>query len=348
MTNIHDNEPNFPIDDDDDKDFFDASDEDNHQATPESPLKTPYDFRAEYQERITTTVPVTESVDKRFSSIRVHAVGIGVLIGVLVAVLLSVLIWDNTASSDKTPVVVASNDEAFKHRPDIMGGMPVPDQDKLVYKRMRSDDVDIKVESLFPQAESPIEPVAPEDKAAAANKVAAVPDATKEAAGKSTKEGQVLGAEPLFVPAAAMDADADLEVLPVLTDAAIDLEAPIEPVASVTESMPATAPVPVVAPSPKKAAPKAASAAAPIKGGAVWYVQLASMPAKNSAHKAWASIMKAHAALLSGLPHDVVPVSIKGKGTFYRLRVGQFSTRESAKALCNKLKVRGQDCTLTK
>lgn len=101
-------------------------------------LETPYDFRAEYKERITTTVPTTEEVDKTFSSIRFHAIGIGILVGVLLAVLVSALFWGNADEDDETPAVITGNDEPYKERPAEPGGMRIPDQDKMVYKRMLS------------------------------------------------------------------------------------------------------------------------------------------------------------------------------------------------------------------
>ena len=79
-----------------------------------------------------------------------------------------------------------------------------------------------------------------------------------------------------------------------------------------------------------------------------WHVQLISLPSKAGAEKIWPKILKEHSTLLSGLPHDVVEAQIKGKGTFYRLRVGSFKDRKDAQNLCDKLKARKQDCTLTK
>ena len=93
---------------------------------------------------------------------------------------------------------------------------------------------------------------------------------------------------------------------------------------------------------------KEASNAKAANAKELWRVQLISLPSKAGAEKAWPKILKAHSSLLSGLPHDVVAVQIKGKGTFYRLRVGAFAQKSNAQNLCNKLKARKQDCTLTK
>ena len=307
------------------KDDFVALKNDAVEETEEEDdsLETPYDFRAEYKERITTTVPPTEEVDKTFSSIRFHAIGIGILVGVLLAVLVSALFWGNADEADETPAVITGNDEPYKERPAEPGGMQIPDQDKMVYKRMRTDDMDTHVERLFPEAEAPIEPVVQKP-------VEPVP--------VPTREGQILGA-PTFVPET--PEQMELEVISTRQKAMkMDAAAPV-PAAKPTavETKPAAQPV---------AKPAAAKAPAVMPAGQTWHVQLISLPSKSGAEKAWPKILKAHSALLSGLPHDVVAAEIKGKGTFYRLRVGSFKTRDEAKSVCDKLKARKQDCTLTK
>lgn len=75
-----------------------------------------------------------------------------------------------------------------------------------------------------------------------------------------------------------------------------------------------------------------------------WRVQLVSSSKKASAEKAWTDISKKHKALLSDMSHDIVSATISGKGTFYRLQVGQFATRDMAVSLCSKLKARKQEC----
>lgn len=289
--------------------------------------ETPYDFRAEYKERITGTLPEPDEVEKNFSSIRFHAIGIGILIGVLIAILASAFFFGAKEDEDKAPVVITGNEEPIKERPAAPGGMEIPDQDKLVYKRMRTDDMDTKVERLFPKAEEPIVPVVEE--------TPVVP----------TREGQILGA-PVFVPE--NQEQMELEVLS-LKEKGMKVEAPVAPVQKAEP--PAVKPAPVVksTPAPQKAATSSAQATPkPRAQNNVWRVQLISLPSKAGAQKAWPKILKDNSALLSGLPHDIVAAEIPGKGTFYRLRVGEFKDRAAAKSLCDKLKARKQDCSLTR
>ena len=61
--------------------------------------EVPYDFRAEYKERIGEALndEDEEKMDKRFFSVRMHAIGIGILIGVLIALLISVFLSQRLA-----------------------------------------------------------------------------------------------------------------------------------------------------------------------------------------------------------------------------------------------------------
>ena len=52
--------------------------------------------------------------------------------------------------------------------------------------------------------------------------------------------------------------------------------------------------------------------------------------------------------MISNMSYLIKKVDIPGKGSFYRLQVGQFPNREMAEALCAKLKAQKQDCIPTK
>ena len=75
-----------------------------------------------------------------------------------------------------------------------------------------------------------------------------------------------------------------------------------------------------------------------------WKVQLFSSTDKAKVEKQWQTISKKHKALVSDMPMQIMPAKIAGKGTFYRLQVGAFETRQMANNLCSKLKKQKQDC----
>ena len=76
----------------------------------------------------------------------------------------------------------------------------------------------------------------------------------------------------------------------------------------------------------------------------VWTAQLMSSSNKATVEQAWPKILSKHKALLSDMSHKIVKAEIAGKGTYYRLQIGSFKTRDMANALCKKLKAQKQDC----
>lgn len=132
-----------------------------------------------------------------------------------------------------------------------------------------------------------------------------------------------------------------------------------EPVAEVEEEIPVIvetvidAPVPEQKPvEPKKAEAKPTEpkkvevkeAPKPATPKEVWHAQLFSSTDKAKVEKTWQTILAKHKGLLSDMPMNIVRAEIAGKGTFYRLQVGDFSTKERAANLCAKLKAQKQDC----
>lgn len=122
-----------------------------------------------------------------------------------------------------------------------------------------------------------------------------------------------------------------------------------EPVAEVEEEIPVIVETVIDAPVPeqkpvetKKAEAKEASKPATPKE--VWHAQLFSSTDKAKVEKTWKTISAKHKGLLSDMPMNIVRAEIAGKGTFYRLQVGDFSTKDRASNLCAKLKKQKQDC----
>ena len=52
---------------------------------------------------------------------------------------------------------------------------------------------------------------------------------------------------------------------------------------------------------------------------------------------------KKHPELMSKIAHHISETT-SDKGTFYRLRVGDFAARDDAKTLCDKFKAKKQEC----
>ena len=267
-------------------------------------LEKEYTFRIDGHDH---DIAEEETLEKSMSSIRWHAIGIGLLIGVLVAVLITVFIM-TFSEEPKEPAVLVSSMGEVKTRPAEVGGMDIPDQDKLVYQRMRSSDLNTAVVKVVSEEEHPLPPPV-------------IP----------MEEEEITEVEEAIEPP------------PELPVRVVE-EKPAEPVAPpvVEKKEPAKA-QPKAQP---KAEAKAEKAPAPAKVTATpkWRAQLASMSSKADAEKAWNPMVKKHSVVLSGVSHQVIKATTANKKTVYRLVAGAFDSKKQAQDFCAKLKARGQDC----
>ncbi len=276
------------------------------ETAPEGDDADQYEFKEAEKASLTQALDV-DLEEKEFSSMKLHLIALGIFAAVLTVVLVGFFIFNNPEEENEVVMVSATSDPV-KVKPLDAGGMKIPDQDKLVYDRLRSNTVSTKVESLFPEPEKPV-----------------APDILKS------------------VPEEEFVSMSDTVPFNPLTDV-------VEPAPKTEaiplpekESAPAVKPVEKktqqVAAKKTQAAPKTA-----VTPKGKWSVQLMSATKKESAEKAWPQMLKKHKALLSNMSYAIVKADIPGKGTYYRLRVGNFQTREQANALCKKLKARKQDC----
>ncbi|MBV9992259.1 MAG: SPOR domain-containing protein [Alphaproteobacteria bacterium] len=146
------------------------------------------------------------------------------------------------------------------------------------------------------------------------------------------------------------------EIRTTVTPQAVSPEAaPPPPAAKPVEAAPnpgAVASKPVeAAPKPVEAAPKPAevapkpveTAAAPAAAGA-YVLQIGAYKSEAEADAAWSTYHGKHAGTLSGYAKSVKQVDLGPKGTWYRLRVGSFASKDAAAALCSKLTAEGGAC----
>ena len=103
-------------------------------------------------------------------------------------------------------------------------------------------------------------------------------------------------------------------------------------------------PAPPVRPKAMKATPT------PLEGGRAKVsgpqpaVHLASYRSQKAANAGWSALKRGHRKLLAGLEADISKVSVRGKGTYYRLKVGPFASESKAKSMCKSLKRKRQYC----
>lgn len=127
--------------------------------------------------------------------------------------------------------------------------------------------------------------------------------------------------------------------------AALDAGAAVETAPAPVGAAPDVAPTPDRAPSADVAtASNASSNAAPsIAGPAIYQVQLAALDSVAAVERRWEEVRAANGDLVGSLALDVQPFNHNNLRV-YRLRLGDFSSREQARRLCQQLVARGLQC----
>ncbi|MGH6620104.1 MAG: SPOR domain-containing protein [Alphaproteobacteria bacterium] len=140
----------------------------------------------------------------------------------------------------------------------------------------------------------------------------------------------------------------DVPNLRVLAPALVKPE-PVEsapPPAASTVPEPSSVPVMTV---PKPTQTAAVPKVAPVKPKASaasgdFLVQLASVTSEKLAEREWARLQKAFPDIFGSRTLTVEKKEIAGRGTFYRVQTGGYSTLDEARSVCNGLKEKKQAC----
>jgi hypothetical protein len=247
----------------------------------------------------------------------------------------------------ETPVITADAGPA-RVAPQNAGGAAEPYKGFKIYEQPAPPDDDA--------AQAAAQPVAPSAKTALPP-----PPATKPALTEATPAAPAK-VDPLAAPAKAAVVAAP--VAPAKVAAAV--AAPKPPPALKASQLPAqpaapigpatapprtlnTASTPVAAPATPKAVPVAApvAASAPATGG-TFVLQIGAYKSQADANTAWTTYKTKHASLLAGYSPDVKQADLGEKGTWFRLRIAGFPSKDVASALCDRLKADGGGCFLGK
>lgn len=252
------------------------------------------------------------------------AILIGIFTGIFIALAVGWLTLGKYVSiyygadSEELPLIKADS-SVDGIRPTSPGGMNVPDQDKMVYERLRQgNSTDLPVERLLPPPEKPKKPIVAE----------AVVDGN-DAIGDLA--GQILAEEQVTSTATAVIYEQDGTPVEVVFREKDKVKIVVAEVPSQKEEL-KQAKVKVEEKTEKEVA---------------YMVQLVSTRSLESAEAEWKRLSKKFNEIMKDLPYTVSKMS-SDKGAFYRLRVGQFKTRDEAVALCDKFKVNKQECFVVK
>ena len=118
-----------------------------------------------------------------------------------------------------------------------------------------------------------------------------------------------------------------------------------KPVAKKVEVAKTPDPKPATEPKPTQTDPIAAESLPSVSSP--YAVQVSSRRSPASAKDAWSKISRRYASVLGGYNVDIRKIDIKGKGTYYRVRVPA-SSKANAQKLCSRLKSAGGDCLVTR
>ncbi len=326
------------------------------KQAPENPTQ----FGNNFNDKI-DFIQVEPGVEKPFSSMKLHLIGISVFAGILGIILAGFFFFNSDDDNIDEVVTITTAPAIIKESPAQAGGMNIPDQDKLVYNRIRSDNVTTKVESLFPEPEKPVMPQiltiednTPDEKFVDMNKVKAI-NPLDEQPQKIISE-KIVDSDKNVTQTAEKPKTDVLIVDNTTKPTTLPLNG--EKTTSSTtdknkaEVLPINKEKLAVLPLKEEAAVEQAKVEKPTikeaqKSGNVWHAQLFSSNNKPAVEKAWKRIQNKHKSLLSNMSYEIETAKVKGKD-WYRLKVGQFATRDMAATLCGKLKAQKQDCVPAK
>ncbi len=261
----------------------------------------------------------------------------------------------------ETPVLTAQNGPA-RIAPQNPGGAEQPDKGFKIYEQPAppDDDVDTATTTPAPAAPAPVAQTPPPVAAPKPVALAPVVPAPKPVAAATpvSKPAAIVAAPKPEAPKMAAAMPAPAKPAP----AAIKLPPPVAakpapaPLVAKKELAPPVAAAPVgpatTAPRslvlvPSKAAPvPPVAAAAPAVGSAI--LQIGAYKSQAEADAAWKTYKAKHAALLAGATQDVQQADLGDKGTWYRLRIVGFPSKDVASAMCDRLKADGGGCFLGK
>ncbi len=300
-------------------------------------------FFNEFKEKMALD-PLEDSVKhvKKKAS-RKQTITIAVLIGIAVVAGIGWNIYGaykgRNSSVTEIPLLKADA-EPEKVRPSEPGGMEVPDMDKLVYGRIGTGaDGNEGYERILPAEEKPVSP---------AKEVASEPS---DQIGTMIEEIETeTVSETVVVDEPAPEVTSPEALSPIMPEP----KAPVAITKEVTETetvtaIPGTDKAVIVKEKEVKITasvpPAAVSVPTPADGD--FRVQILSGKDKNAVENAGKKLFAKYPEILKGYAYEVVTAEVPDKGTFYRLRIKSFATREAAQKVCKALKDKGQDCLVS-
>jgi cell division protein FtsN len=109
-----------------------------------------------------------------------------------------------------------------------------------------------------------------------------------------------------------------------------------------------TAVAPAAPPLKPALKPATEVSAKPAAASGGYLLQIGAYKSEEEARTAWKTYQSKHATLLSGFGPDVQRTTHDDGSTWYRLRIASFADKDTAAALCERLKTQGAACFVAK
>jgi cell division septation protein DedD len=257
---------------------------------------------------------------KKFSSVTVIIIALAIT--ALAAT--SWYIYDSyKEKSDNEMLLITAEEENIKVQPIEPGGMIVDNMDKSVYDAISGENnqksLEPKVEVLLQPSEEPID----KSTILAEESVIEEDDLVEIPPKKTHKKELIVKEEEIKTPTKVIVDKSPTEKTIVRSSESDDVY--IKPVSKKTT-----------------AKPKFAKQT----DNNFYKVQLASFKSSSDAEQEWNNLLRKYSSLLKDYKHYIVSKDITGKGLFYRLQVGPFKDKKSAKEACEEFKSKGMSCLI--
>jgi hypothetical protein len=282
-----------------------------------------------------------------------------IVIGLLVFAMFAGVVWlaytqGVAKGRSDAPRMIVADTGPVKIAPSNPGGTQTPYTGLKIYQAPAPADDPNDEESSTPaptpagsSAQTAAAPATSPSLAPVIRPSAPPADATPKAAAAPTPAPAVTKlaqtAPPKPAPVATSSTASDETAAPTESRVATKPPAKLSPVVS------QTAPKPIITKSAAVATPAPAETQTPkpAASGGAYLLQIGAYKSEEEATGAWHAYQAKH-PLVGGYESDIKKVDLGDKGTWYRLRVGSFTDKSAASALCDKLKADGGNCFLAK
>lgn len=288
---------------------------------------------------------------------------LGTLAGAVLAVVVGwFILMPQYKQASKDVPLIRRPQAAVKIKPENPGGMEIPNQDKDVYNLVEKKEIDnTVVENLLPAPEEPKLPdIVPETVNAEADNLDEIveevseqtentlPNKPEDLLADSAKENVEKVGSQVQNEAAEIKETAEQKVSTEVQNAETAAKTEVETATTnaTSESVKENTANNDIAANKvaEDAASKANDAPAKTVADGKWQIQFVASKNKDAVEKTWINLTQKY-SMLTAYSHEVQRADLGSLGVVYRLRAGNFASRDEASKVCAALKAKGMnDC----